>query len=256
MKKYTFIYMILAALLIGLTGCKKDMELYSHPQNCINILDTLFRYSFVYTPSGTTQDTVWVRIETVGFVTANNRPVAFEQINSGGRDAAAGVHYIAFDNSDVQKHYVILGNSVATTIPVVLKRDPSLEQEDYTLLFQVKETDYFGRGFVGLWTCRVVISDRLIRPDSWIYRTITDFGEYGPVKHRWLIEHTGNKWDDEYLRDVLGYEYHPVNPTINANYDEGYMAYYRLVLQNMLNEYNELNKTILMEEDGTPVTFI
>ena len=259
MRNNIFTCFIFLVAFTGQIGCQKNPELYHYPLNGINILDTLVRYSFVFSASGTVQDTVWVRIQTMGFLSKDDRPIAFEQISAGARDAVAGVHYVAFDQSELQKLYVMPRNGSTTSVPVVLKRDPSLEQEEYTLLFQVRKNDFFGRGIVGAWSCRVVISDRLARPANWNFQTEMEFGEYGRVKHRWLIEQTGNRWDDEYLRDILGFEETDrtnLAATTNANYDSGYNVYYGAILQMMLDAYNERNGTILMEEDNTPVTFI
>ena len=46
----------------------------------------------------------------------------------GTKNAVAGTHYIAFDDPVLAEFYVVPAHSATAHIPVILKRDPSLQK--------------------------------------------------------------------------------------------------------------------------------
>lgn len=259
MKNKIFIYTICASLgMAAMQGCERSLEPYGYDRNGASFTDTLTNFSFVYGPVSTVQDTVWVNLATMGFLSDDDRPIAFEQVPTTGANAVAGKHYVAFDDPQLQKYYVVKGGANAAKVPFVLKRDASLQSDDYTLLIRVKQNGYFGSGALNQYgngtTARIIISDKLTQPSNWNTRTTRDFGPYGKAKHRWLIEQTKDKWDYDYLYNILGYT--ETSAYTNENYDSGYIAYYRVLLQQLLDAYNAEQGTDLKEADGTKVVIV
>ena len=72
------------------------------------------------------------------------------------------------------------------------------------------------------------------------------FGTYGIVKHQFLIEQNGEKWDDDYIKSLM----------------DGDSAYLTFLAQKMAQRLEEVNaeraaqgEGPLCEADGTPVSF-
>lgn len=115
------------------------------------------------------------------------------------------MHYVAFTNEELKaKYYMIPARKTGTKIPIVVKKDPSLNSGDVILQFTFKDNGYFKPGYDGLTTRTLSISSKLTKPSVWeeSYCDYT-FGLYGPEKHRLMIEWTGEKWDDEYIKELM-----------------------------------------------------
>jgi hypothetical protein len=101
---------------------------------------------------------------------------------------------------------------------------------------------------------RIVFSDQLERPTYWSWGNYNFIGAYGTVKHLFLIEQTGEKWDNVYLHDVLGFTETGSDSNI---YDYDYIVVVQAALVKMLEEYNAERQAqgldVLKEEDGTIV---
>ena len=71
-------------------------------------------------------------------------------------------------------------------------------------------------------------------------------GDYGVVKHQFLIDQTGEKWDDDYIEKFM-------------TGDGAYRSYLIEKLSKRLDEVNaerqEKGESPLCEADGTPVSF-
>ena len=253
--------------LFGMSSCEKDLPVYETPDCWLNfvyynydgsILETekvtdeirYASYSFVYAGDEVEIDTVWFEISTMGFVSDEDRPLELEQIQTGKNDAKADVHYVAFTNEELKaKYYMIPARKTGTKIPIVVKKDPSLNSGDVILQFTFKDNGYFKPGYDGLTTRTLSISSKLTKPSVWeeSYCDYT-FGLYGPEKHRLMIEWTGEKWDDEYIASLgltKGYSAY-------VNYLAGWFAR-KLEEENAKRE--EAGEEPYKEEDGTPVSF-
>ena len=70
------------------------------------------------------------------------------------------------------------------------------------------------------------------------------YGEYGPVKHQFLIDQTGEPWDDEYIVAL-------------HDGDSAYLEYLMAKMQNQLDALNAERVAqgldVLKEADGTEV---
>ena len=245
-------YMIVAVLMVMATACDQSLEVYNHPADGLNFTDSLTNFSFVYGDPDATQEIMMVKVTTMGFVTDRERQLEFEQELTGSNDAIAGVHYRFEDK------YVIPANANSAEIPVTLLRDKSLENQAVTLKIRVKSNGIFGIGLVDKTYAKIVFTDQLSKPFHWNGGSIYWFGVYGKVKHRWMIETTGEKWDDNYLYNVIGFNANS-STYRNENYDEGFVLYLIDLLTIKLEAYNQdleaNNQSRLTEEDGTEVSF-
>ena len=258
MKRKILHTVLCSGLLVGLASCEKDLPVYDYPDNMLNFDVTissetkepeLTSYSFVYLPEDTERDTVWVTVKTMGFLSDENRPLELQQVASGGKDAEAGVHYVSFDDAGLKsKFYYIPGGAVEQRIPVVVLNDASLETESVNLYFTFKDNGYFRPGYPLYSEMHLNISNMLTKPAAWDDYADYFFDKYGPVKHKFMIDVTGLKWDNEFLETHLYGE-------------QGYLTYLAQLCDKELRKENarraEQGLGVLSEdaEGLDPVTF-
>ena len=106
--------------LLAFTACEKDLQPYNTPGAWLNfafressgdlitsseglydeIYDTYYSFALQSATTGTdiTQDTVWIEVSTMGFLSDQDRQVELQQVVTGENDAVSGVHYVAFDD--------------------------------------------------------------------------------------------------------------------------------------------------------------
>ncbi len=248
MKKSIYTLLLLAGL-TGMTSCEKDLSVYSE-ETCWLNFKTLASYesdqtefSFVYSGSTVTEDTVWLTVTTLGFVKDYDRTLAIEQVTGSENDAVAGKHYVAFDDESLKKYYVVPAGAVSTEIPVVLLRDASLKNGAYNLEISIKENENFKPGYEDDRCRTIIISDKLSKPSKW--STYFDYyvSYYTPGVHQFMIDVSGERWDDDYIESL--------------GTDDGYLLYLGSFFKNKLEEVNAervaAGLDVLREEDGTPV---
>ena len=247
---------LLLPLTMLLTGCEKDLPLFDYPDNELNFDLTLnsitgvsdeVSYSFVFAKEGVQKDTAWFTVNTQGFLTDYDRSFELRQVPAGDglKDAVPGQHYVAFDSEEMKKFLVIPAGAYSVKVPVLVLRDPSLEKEDVHLFFEVKENEYFKQGLPAYRTAKLLITNRLAKPTNWEDHYCSYyFDNYGPVKHRFMIEKTGLPWNEEFI-DTLT--------------DNGYIVYLAVKLYKALEAENAeraaRGEGPLCEEDGSPITF-
>lgn len=256
-----------AAALLTFTSCEKDLEVFDDPTCRLNFwysnvettneMEASYAkstYSFAYGSEDVTRDTLWYEVETMGKLSDVDRPIALEQVDTTAEMAVPGKHYVAFDDPSLASLYVMPAGKSRTQIPVVVLRDESLKDESVVLKFRFKANDYFQPGYPVLQTRVLTISDTMTEPSNWTkpYEddygwdvTLEDYiGAYGPVKHQFLIEHTGKPWDDDYIESLM-------------TGDQSYLSYLIQKLQSELDELNEERAEEgldpLSEADGTEV---
>lgn len=272
MRRYTLLYYIVTGMLMltGMTSCEKDLEVYSDATCRLNFYYDVtdiskFKpemarstYSFVYGDADADNDTVWYEIETMGFTSDKDRPVSIEQIQEDGMtNAVPGKHYVPFNDPSLADKFLIPAGKARTKIPVVMLRDASLTQETVALRFRIKANEYFVIGYEPYAERVLYFTDMLAEPAKWTFDypswgshtvSLADyFGTYGVVKHRFLIEETGEKWDDEYIDKLM-------------TGDSEYLMY---MLQKMSKRLAVVNAERaahglppLTEADGTPVEIV
>ncbi|MFV0345868.1 MAG: hypothetical protein ACK5IQ_06420, partial [Bacteroidales bacterium] len=115
-----FITSLVGAITV-LCSCERDYKLYNDVQYLefgpdqsqiykadFNFSDTSKSYSFVYEGSSCTQDTVFFDLYAIGGIKDFDRPINIVQEKVADTlNAVPGVHYIAFDNPEVSKLYVM-----------------------------------------------------------------------------------------------------------------------------------------------------
>ncbi len=245
---------VASATLLFYTGCEKELPVYDSPDDALNFEMQINsttgdieerNYSFVYEGDDVTRDTLWLRANTQGFLRDYDRHFTLEQIPAGTDrpDAQPSRHYVAFDDPSLQQAYVVPAGQNTVLFPIVLLRDASLADSDVSLYFRLKENDHFKQGLPEQRVVMLAISDRLSRPASW---SDYYFNLYGPVKHRFMIDHTGMRWDEPFIQELLAG-------------DTGYIRYLMMLLARELKEENAARAKQglrpLAEEDGREVGF-
>ncbi|MEV4886537.1 DUF4843 domain-containing protein [Chitinophaga ginsengisegetis] len=247
-----------ALLTALLAACKKDQYyLYNDiarlqfgpaPERIyttsFEMADTVKPYTFYYEPATTTQDTVFFDIYAIGGVSGNDRPFILEQVTLNGEEnAVPGTHYKAFSDPSLKEVYVIKAGEVHASVPVILLRDASLKTKNVKLQIQVKANDQFQPGEIRKLWRRVNFTDMLSQPAAWNASAVQYYwGKYSQVKHSFMINQTGEKWDEEFLTYV--------------NTDYALLTFWRLKLRTLLTDYNNAHPgEPLTDETGETVVF-
>lgn len=247
-----------AMLIAFLAACKKDQYyLYNDTarlqfgpapdwiyNTSFEMADTMKPYTFYYEPASTVQDTVFFDIYAVGGVSGKDRPFAIEQVMlEGEENAEAGVHYKAFDDPSLKDVYVMKAGQVHDSVPIILFRDASLKNKSVKLQIQVKANDQFQPGEISKLWRRVEFTDMLSQPAAWDNSGERYYwGKYSQVKHAFMIEGTGKKWDQEFMAEV--------------RVDYSLITFWRLKLKTLLTDYNNAHPgEPLTDETGETVIF-
>lgn len=209
-----------------------------------------YAFSFVYGGDDVERDTVWFEATIMGDLSKMYRPYCLQQIQREGvMNAEPGVHYVAFDDPEVQDLYRVAPDSNSVQVPViVLRRDPILQDTTVVLEFGFVANEYFQPGYDGFSHRILEITDRLAKPANWDggYMEVYYFGKYGEVKHQLMIDWTGNPWDEEYIEEFLS------GDTAYLNYIIDYCAQ-RLEEENAARL--AAGEDVYREKDGTEVVF-
>lgn len=213
-------------------------------QSYYDMTDTLKTYSFAYQASNTTQDTVYFDLYALGGITNYDRPFKLKQVSVFGKEnAVPGVHYKAFDDPSVTQAYVVKAGEMHMRVPIVLIRDASLKSKNVALQMEVDANEHFRRGEANKIWRRVEFADMLIRPNAWSDNHATQFwGKYSQVKHQFMIDQTGEPWDEEFMTAFV--------------YDLVFAVHWKGKLRGLLAEYNAARPgNPLRDEDGELVVF-
>lgn len=215
MKKFLYILWVLP--LFTLFACEEDLTPYDEDTCRLNFVyepytksDTLIRRTFVYDVDTRVYDTVWLEVETMGFLFDEDRAVKLEQVNGDGEvpTAKSGVHYVAFDDPQVAGLSVVPAGQSKAKIPVILKRDVSLKNEEVMLKVRIGTNDFFQPGYPDYQLKTIMVSDILTQPKYWNFYTKYYFaGEYGFEKHKFMIRATadmGLKMNDDFFYSLVG----------------------------------------------------
>lgn len=186
-------------------------------------------------------DTVWVDIRTMGLLENQARPMKIVQVNTDKPNAAvAGKHYFAFDSDEMKEHRYMPANRAQCFWPVIVKRDPSLENSRVRLEMAIIENDYFKPGVDTLARFMVTTTAQAQKPSLWNSYWKYSYGEWGSKKMWFLVNYVGIRDFNSYISDS-GLDY-----------------YYQAKAREELKKYNadESNPDRpLKEADGTIVTF-
>lgn len=213
-------YLTVVLVVLAIASCKKDQYyLYNDTariqfgpdpsriyQATYNLADTLKPYTFFYEDQSVKEDTVFFDIYAIGGVSKKDRTFSLEQVTvPKATNAIAGTHYVAFNNPKVAKFYVIKAGTVHTKVPIILLRDVSLKTTTPMLKFNVVADENFQKGEINnLWR-KVEFTDRLSQPAAWDASAARFYyGDYSVVKHQFMIESTGQKWDQDFMAPLPG----------------------------------------------------
>lgn len=198
-------------------------------------------HSFFVQPDGQMTDTVFVDVRTMGLPTDEPRPFKIVQLNPDHPDAAVpGKHYVPFDSEEMQRNMVMPAHAVRRLLPVIVKRDPSLETSRVRIEMAIVENDYFKVGIDTLAKFLVTTTAQAQKPGLWENYWKYHFGDFGAKKLWFLVHYVGVTNFDERISDS-GYEYYIEARAVQA-----------------LKEYNADEShpdRPLREADGTLVTF-
>lgn len=166
--------------------------------------DTLKTYTFAYESSEVVQDTIFFDLYTVGGPKDYDRPFKLVQVEIPDTvNCEAGKHYIAFDDAQIADEYVVKAGVAHMLIPIVFLRHESLEENVYVMKISIQENEHFKIGDPNFVWRKISVSDQLVKPNMWNPTFEKHyFGKYSRVKHRFLIETTGQKWDDEFITEA------------------------------------------------------
>lgn len=201
-------------------------------------------YSFAYS-GGLQQDTIRVKVTLMGKPSAKDRPFSITQVMKGNDDAVAGKHFIALNDPSLSKYYILKADSVSAIFPVVFLRDKSLASQVYNLHIGIKENSEFKNGFPFYQEKRITISDMLAKPKQWDERYINYyFTEWGPVAHQFMIDVTGQPFDDNFIEKIM------------SSSDTNYVYYLAEKVARAKVKYNKEHPDApLSEADGTLINF-
>ncbi|SDZ77861.1 protein of unknown function [Arachidicoccus rhizosphaerae] len=256
MKK--LIYIFLAAGLAATAGCQKDKYFLYNDTGRIQfgpdpsfqyrsgyeLADTVKSFTFVYEDEAIHQDTVFFDIYTVGGTSKKDRQFKLAQVQVDGlMNAQPDKHYVGFDNPDAIRNFVIPADSVHKRVPIILLRDASLKDTSVVLKFEVVDGGDFAVGQQdNLWR-QIGFTDRLSQPGRWDATFAKYyFGDYSVTKHKFMIDSTGKKWDDDFITEIYA--------------DYALLSYWKGVCKNALIKYNNIHKSDpLKDEYGQLVIF-
>lgn len=251
-------YVIVAMVVLAFASCKKDQYyLYNDvariqfgPETSriyttsYNLADTLKPFTFFYEDASVTQDTVFFDIYAIGGVSKADRTFTLEQEQVANvTNAIPGTQYVAFNDPKATKNFIIKAGSVHTRVPIILLRDASLKTSTPVLKFKVVANGSFQVGEINnLWR-KVVFTDRLSQPAAWnASATQYYFGKYSVTKHQFMIDLTGEKWDQDFITGIMA--------------DYALLQYWTATLKIVLINYNNLHPgNPLKDETGEIVVF-
>ncbi|WP_159452631.1 DUF4843 domain-containing protein [Pedobacter nyackensis] len=254
-------YFLVAMVLMALASCKEDPFLFSEmatlqfgpPASAIydpgaNDAGALRTYTFFYKNADTRMDTLFFDIYAIGGVSSKDRSFKLEQIQvEGVNNAVAGTHYISLDDPAVSKNFVIKAGQIHSLVPVILLRDVSLKTSDAVLRFNIVENENFKKGEAKYLWRQVDFTDRINKPAAWSgFFQNTYYGKYSAVKHKFMMDHTGELWDQSFMSELQN----------GAAPDLSRIVYYMSVIKQALIDYNKAHPgNALKDEIGDLVAF-
>jgi hypothetical protein len=210
-----------------------------------NMADTTKNFTFYYDAASIKQDTVFFDIYAIGGISAKDRSFTLQQVSltDGSTNAVAGTDYKAFNDPTVNVNYVIRAGQIHAFVPIVLLRTPAQQSTTYTLKLLLVENENFKLGEKNNIWRKVVFTDRLSQPTAWTASMSQYyFGAYSVVKHAFMIQTTGQKWDQTFMS------------TVTADYAQ--MMFYVSQCKTALVNYNTSHPgNPMKDENGSVIVF-
>lgn len=208
------LYLIVPFALFMFWACEDEMDAYNWTDNSLNftlneyLTDTVIHKTMVYSPVSRQRDTVWLEVETSGYIVGYSRQFCLKQLVTGESDAVPGVHYVPLEDPAIRPYYVIPAYENRVKVPVVFLRDASMLLQEYALRLAIDKNEYFKNGIKKYQVRTLFISDILVRPKFWNKHAVHYFaGEYGKVKHRFMIDvaaSVNTVLDERFFENLVG----------------------------------------------------
>lgn len=214
---------------------------YGTTYNNQEITDSVQQKTFAFYPSTVVTETVWLEVHTMGYVYDHDRILELEQVDiSGVKNAVSGVHYVAFNDPEVSKHYVIPAGQIKAKIPVILKREASLKNEQVTLKIKIKTNENFDIGYPEKRVSIIEFADILLKPKGWNFQVEHHFGgDYSFEKFSFMVQVA--KW-------VLNDEWFEAHfPLDGTKVEMGYAAFTSGYFQKALKDENKRRRAAGMD---------
>lgn len=238
---------------------------YNFDENAQQVLDSANRYTFVYRPSDIVEDTVWITMQTSGFVSDVDRNFEVMQVEATAdnihtklpegtivKNAEVGKHYKSFDDPSISKLMVVKAGSTIGLLPIVVFRHPDLQADKIYLRICLKENDNFKESFPKNRYMVIEMSDMLSKPKEWGLGAIEYYftGPYSVAKHRFMIDHATWSLDDKWFAEHFS----------TYNVDMGYTGYLSTFFTNKLIEVNDQRLAqgldVIKDDKDQPIYFV
>ncbi|MDR6785525.1 hypothetical protein ABIE26_004235 [Pedobacter africanus] len=180
---------ILAGLFCTLSyACRKDelvsfnqkpkVYIYKRTQAPVSPVKDSATYSFAIKPTSVVSDTVFIPVRIMGDAADHDRKVNYEVMDISTADPESYTLLPA----------VIKANKFEGTLPVLIRKTPSLKNKEGKLWIAITASDDFDPGVSDQLSYLIKINDFLSRPPSW---SDSYFGKYSSVKYGFMIQKTG-----------------------------------------------------------------
>ncbi|MFV0591287.1 MAG: DUF4843 domain-containing protein [Draconibacterium sp.] len=234
--KIVFFLMLVIALFPACT--EEEVPVFSGT-NAIQFAsnaDEVLSYMFFYDDPSVQSVTINFKALTTGYTSDVDRTFKIKQLfPEGVNNAESGKDFEPF--SDDQ--FVVKAGAVRADIPITILRSELEPKKIYQISIQIEANENFIKGDTTLLVHKLIFSPDLIQPNEWDEHAIKyTMGPYSVNKHAWMIEQTGERWDDEFIAHF---------------YAEGIYTFWRDVLNMHLREYNATVGP-LYDDDGIEIT--
>lgn len=253
-----------------LSGCSERYMPYEGG-NCIQFSSKAEEvYTFAYSAEDVRQDTLEIKIMTIGEVTNHPRLVNFEIVTQEWTHkyaeddpnkiidstyvkmkfpAIPDTHFKILDSADGHSFMLPARAHEMKMRIAVFRNDLDLQKNARKLYIRLLPSAEFQAGIPEHMMKRIILSDKLERPTMWKdtdYECDLYLGKWSEVKHRLLINVTKEKWDNACIRLYLK---NRDNAALRNFYLQKAKKY--LVAYNM----DPKNTSPLKDENGNEVTF-
>lgn len=193
-------------------------------------------YSFFLDDESVKQYEMGVIVQTLGDTYNYDRLITVEQTNVGEENAAvAGVHYIPFDDPEMQSRFVVKANEARAVLPIILLRNKDLKDKTVKLTLKMTSNEFFTQVFPLQNKFEIEFNDLILKPDDWdtFWGLPFIFGPtWGQVKMKFIMDQTGYTAFDA------------------STIDYGYAIYLGDKCETDLQKYNKANPdNPLMDKD-------
>lgn len=230
------LYLLFVAAIM--LACEARMpETYAGKQSAYIIANSYLRtleHTFFSVTESNSRDTVWITVQTMGKTFPERRSFRLTQINVEGDSAAiGGEHYVPFDSEEINPYLFVEGDSAQAQVPVILLKTEEMDLKKFKLVIAIQENEYFEAVNLPEYADYTITTTALAeKPSRWGTDWERDFGEWGSVKMKFIMEITGyTDWDkplsdSQYKKYMLTkckealYEYnltHPEEPLAEAD---------------------------------------